>query len=638
MSFTEEPARPARSRLRRVLVVLLAILGTVETIYVVGGLVLVKSGQVGRWINKNPKKLSITFDSVWPIVPGVVRVRNFRIVNQGRGDQLEGKVDLVWGAVNPLELLADRVHVVWLRCRGVEFRLRNRPATAEEAARFPERLPVIDGVAWEPYVAPPAAPPKAAKEGGGTTIVFTRSHLEDVREVWIGDRRLRGAGTVVASVTVFGDGPIAIPHADVRFDEARIENGAEETYSRVKLRVLGKMARYDTKVTKGLGILSLIRARVDVDSRMPSGGGYLNAFLKNAAWIRFSGGEAVLSARLSVGDGRLAPGGFIELSSSDRQAEFAGFTARGMARTRLDVVPSPGDAGVDARLVVVFDRYDLRRGKDAKEPLMVGRGLRIEVTTPASLAAIPPTDFAGRLDLGSGEFPRLDFLNALVPAGGGFRIRGGNAKVDGTFTVDGSGSSCKGSMKIAADGLSLDTGGVAMKGAFTLGVEVPRGDLLRQAFDVSATRLSLDRFAFDARHDAATAPDWSANLTFPKGHLQLGESFAVKASFDLRASDSRPVAAFLSKDKPLKGWKKKLVTVGEIKGASRFSLARGKLAVEDFNVGWEGTEVKARFRTDGKGTWGKALVRYGILKAGILLEGKERSLKIIGPAAWYEKP
>ena len=60
--------------------------------------------------------------------------------------------------------------------------------------------------------------------------------------------------------------------------------------------------------------------------------------------------------------------------------------------------------------------------------------------------------------------------------------------------------------------------------------------------------------------------------------------------------------------------------------------------MEDFNVGWEGTEVKARFRTDGKGTWGKALVRYGILKAGILLEGKERSLKIIGPAAWYEKP
>jgi len=127
--------------------VLLAVLGVLEVVYVVGGLVLVKSGQVGRWINKNPQKLNITFDSVWPIVPGVVRVRNFRIVNQGRGDQLEGKVDLVWGAVNPVELLARRVHIVWLRCRGVEFRLRSRPKTAEEAARSGSARGASEGTA-----------------------------------------------------------------------------------------------------------------------------------------------------------------------------------------------------------------------------------------------------------------------------------------------------------------------------------------------------------------------------------------------------------------------------------------------------------------------------------------------------------
>jgi hypothetical protein len=107
---------------------------------------------------------------------------------------------------------------------------------------------------------------------------------------------------------------------------------------------------------------------------------------------------------------------------------------------------------------------------------------------------------------------------------------------------------------------------------------------------------------------------------------------------ELRASDSRPVAAFLSKNKPLKGWKKKLVTVGEIKGRSLFSLSGGTLAVDDFVVGWEGAEIKARFRTAPEGARGKALVHVGILKAGISLEGKERNLHLIGPTSWFEKP
>ncbi len=467
-------------------------------------------------------------------------------------------------------------------------------------------------------------------------IVFTRSRLEEVREVWIGERRIRGNGTVVASVTVFGGGPISIPHADVRFDGARFQNGEEETFADVRLGVLGELARFDAKVTKGLGILSLIKARVDLDARMPTGAGYLNVYLRNAPWVRFDGGEANISSRLSVDGGRLVPGGYVELSSSDRRADIAGFTVRGKARTRLDVVPAAAGAA-DARLVVEFDRYDLRRGGESAEPLLEGEGLRIVATTPATLTAIPPSEFAGRLELGRAVFPRLDFANGLLPAGGGLRIRGGSAKVEGAFDVAGSGSSCSGSMTVATDGLSLDTGGVDMKGTFKLLLTVPRGDLLKRTFDVDGMRIALDRFTFASKHEAATAPDWSAGVAFPKAHLSMGDAFAVRGSMELHASDSRPVVAFLSKNKPLKGWKKKLVTVGEIKGGSRFSLSGGTLEVDDFFVGWEGTEVKARFRTTPQGPRGKALVRVGILKAGISLEGKERDLHLVGPTSWYEE-
>ena len=177
-----------------------------------------------------------------------------------------------------------------------------------------------------------------------------------------------------------------------------------------------------------------------------------------------------------------------------------------------------------------------------------------------------------------------------------------------------------------------------MVGAFSLALKVPRGDLLKQTFDVDGTRLELDRFTFESKNETATASDWSASVAFPKAHLALGKAFGVAGELELRASDSRPVAAFLSKDEPLSGWKKKLVTVGEIKGAGRCSLSAGTLAVEDFFVGWGKTEVKARFRTTQAGAVGKALVRVGVLKAGIGLEGKRRHVQILRPGHWYEQP
>lgn len=634
----EGHAPSTRRPVRRLLAALLALVGALEIVYVVGGLALVRSGQVGRWINTDPAKLRITFDSVWPIVPGVVRVRGFRIVNQGRPDQLEGTVEEVWGAVNPLEIPAGRIHIVWLWAHGVAFRLRPRPATAAEAeAGLPAGFAPIEGVPWAAYAGPPAA---AKGKKDGATIVFTRASLEGVREVWISERRLRGDGAVLASVTIHGDGRIAIPLADVRFERASVENGTEETYSGVTFRVRGELPPFDPDDPRGVPVLTELRARVDLDTRMPSGAAFLNVYFRNAPWIRFAGGESALAVHLSVDRGQLAPGGSVELLAQDLQADFAGFTARGRAKTRLDVVAREGEKekGAEARVLVEFEKYGLRRGNAKGEPFLLGRGLRVQATTPASLAAIPPSDFSGRLDLGKAEFPRLDFLNELLPVGGDLKVRGGSAKVEGSFDVTKSGAACRGSMKVRADGLSVESGGVAMKGAFSLALMVPRGNLLKPALDVDGTLLALDRFSFETRHENGAAQDWSASVAFPSAHLELGEPFAVRGSLEHRASDSRPIVAFLSADEPLSGWKKKLLTVGEIKGGGRFALAGQTLEVADYSVGWSSVRIQARFRKTPKGTFGKAHVKDGILEAGIGFEGEKRKLHVLRPEHWYNEP
>lgn len=618
-------------RFRRVLGALLAVLTVLEIAYVAAGLYLVRSGQVERWINKHPEKLRVTFDSAWSVIPGVVHFRGFRIVQQGRGSQLEGVVDRGWGTVDWLELPARRIHVLGLHASGVEFRQRPRPKTTEEAAGpIPDGLPRIEGVPWAPYEGPPPGPPKKV----GWTVAFTGARLDDVREVWIGPRHLRGPGTVNASVTVGGDKRVSIRGVDARFERASSSIGGQQAYSDLTFRLRGRMEPFLPKETKGLALVPLIRARIEVEGRLPSGAAALDYYLCNAPWVIFSGGEAQLSARLEVEGGRLKPGGHVELSPMELRARFAGFTAEGRATTRLDVV---GDGGKpEARMAVGFETYGLLRTEDEKEPVLRGTGLRITAVSPAELGTLPPSDFAGRIELGQAELPQLTFVNELLPGGAGFRLKGGSARAEGAFDVRDGGRSCEGSLSVKGEQLVFDAAGVETSGGFSLSVVVPRGDLLALAFSIDGTKLDLDHFAFTSRHDQVDAPDWSGGVTFPSAQLDMSQAVAVEGKVTMRASDTRPLVAFLSARKPLKGWEKNLLSIEEIKGGGEFRLAEGTLTVRGFRVAGGKIEIRANARVTDRGAFGKVLASYGAPSVGIELRGQERALHVLRPEHWFE--
>ena len=47
--------------------------------------------------------------------------------------------------------------------------------------------------------------------------------------------------------------------------------------------------------------------------------------------------------------------------------------------------------------------------------------------------------------------------------------------------------------------------------------------------------------------------------------------------------------------------------------------------------------MRFRARVDSRGAFGKARARYGVLKAGIGLQGQERKLKVLRVGTWYRK-
>jgi len=604
-----------------------------EVVYVATGALLVRSGQVSRWLNRSPEKRVIRFQSAWSVVPGVAHVRGFHMVDQGGGHQLELTVDRATGFVDPLELLARRIHILGLHARGVELRLRRRPDTPEEATALVDQVPPIEGARFEPY----RGPPRRAGARPGWTVVFTGARVREVRDVWVDALRLRGDGEVAASVTVGAgrDKRLAIRSADVRYDRGLFSSAGQVSLRDLSLHVRGRMEPFFTRQTRSHALLGLISAKLELSAINPKAV-LLNQYFAKADWIELASGDRRLTARLRVDRGRLLPGGWAAFDRAPLRLDLAGFIAEGQAMARLEVpAAGPGEAA-DAQVLVAYDDYGMRRA--AGGPMvMSGDGLRIEVRSAADLARLPPPDLHGRLDLGRAEFRDLTFVNELLPGGADLRVQSGRATVEGAFEL-GEGGACKGQAAIATTGLALDAAGVATAGDVAVKIEVPRGSLVTRRFTLDQTRVALDRFAFGSPGPGEARRDWHGRVVLAGGDLDLGATPAVRdARVAVTFSDTRPLVAFLSRDQPLRGWKKRLLSIDELTGEGVIEMSLGTTSIRQLALRGGNLDLRLRVVIDARGAHGKARARYGVLKVGIGLDGAERHLKLFRVGTWYRR-
>ena len=194
-----------------------------------------------------------------------------------------------------------------------------------------------------------------------------------------------------------------------------------------------------------------------------------------------------------------------------------------------------------------------------------------------------------------------------------------------------------GSTKIVTADMILDTAGVDTAGTVEVTVEVPDGDLKELTFGVDHTRVEFHDFAFTSAGSAEDLPDWQGRIEVTRGDLGLGEETGVSGELDLSFSDTRPLVAFLSRDKPLKGWQENLLMLEEVTGEGVADMARGRWTIGHFGIRGGKLDVRMRASMGPDGVFGKALAKYGVLKAGIGITGNDRDLKILRPGGWYKK-
>jgi hypothetical protein len=621
-------------RMPRVLRWILGALVAFEILYVLAAVILVQSGQVERWVNKHPEKLKITFDSAWTFLPGLVHLGGVRVVNQGRGNQLEAVVDSARVFVNPFALIGKTVSARAFTADGVEFRYRKRPQTSEEAAEKAELVPPIEGAAYEPYGGPPKENKAKDPDKKGWTVDVGSATLADIREIWMGAFRLRGAGRVDASVRVeTGDGTrLSIRKAGVRYGQADLTVGGEHYSKDLKIDIDGAMEPFSTKETKGPAILGLVTASVEVSGK--STGQLLNYYFGKADWLKFRTEPRQMSLKLDVDHGKIKPGGYLDLEKGPLGAEFAGFIAEGDAGARMDMEPAAEGEGADVHVKVDFSDYGMRREVDGP-PIMKGAGLLIEARSPADLEKIPPDDFAGQIQLGKAEFPDLTFVNEMLPRGGGLAVQSGRGSVDGGFEIE-SVTECHGQVKIKTADLVLGAGGVKNDGDVEVTIEVPHGNLNDLKFGIDHTRVEFKNFDFTSEGYEEKLPPWQGRFEVTDGTLDLGDTKGVSGNLEIFFTDTRPLVAFLSKDEPMKGWKKNLLMIDKVTGESVAEMTPGTTTIRHFGIRGEKLDVRFRATLNEKGAFGKARAMYGILKAGIAIEGQQRHLKILRVGSWYK--
>jgi hypothetical protein len=107
--------------------------------------VIVSTRLLRSWVNDDPEKLLLEYDSASSWVPGIVLVRGLRV--RGRDPNVEWffRMEKARISVSLSDLLFRRFHATRVRASGLVFRLREKPDPKDFSRAHAALLPSIPG-------------------------------------------------------------------------------------------------------------------------------------------------------------------------------------------------------------------------------------------------------------------------------------------------------------------------------------------------------------------------------------------------------------------------------------------------------------------------------------------------------------
>ena len=630
MTQPEAPVPRRRALGRRIVGALLAL----ELAYVGGFEWAARTGRLERWIDRRPDERRITFAAAHSIVPFWAWFRGVEATGGTPRADWRLTCERASGILWPLGLPARRARLLRARASGVTLQIRRRlePA-APAAAPDPERERALP--AFAALAAASAPRPRSPRPWSMEIPAYV---AERVTDVWLDEFRLAGSLRARGGLALEREAELEIRPTRLELDDASLSIFGEPVGHGLRGVFEGRIAAHPFRETRGLDRLPHVHGTADLEGTV-SEDRLLRRYLRRASWIGFDGAPSRLTAHLEIEGGELRPGSRVDFERGRRTTRIFHLATTGDAVLRFAVTRD--DAGPRADLSLRYDDYELVRG-EAPRPDIVGTGLSFVATTRDLRPRALPEDLTVAFDLGEARMPDLSAFADLVPPAAKLELVSGSGRVEGRVEAKPADGSASGGFRTTLADARVRYGDVALAGEVEVAIAVAGADLERRRLDLSGSRFELRDFRAAAADRAAAdgaagaADGWWTRVELPRATLSLPPEPGLDASFVVALRDSIPLIGFYAERRDLPKWVQRFFTVHDLRGEGRFVARPGELTLEEFSTRFRRTAILARLRLGREERIGVMMLRWRRLALGLRVEGREKDLKFLRVAKWYD--
>ncbi|WP_295516741.1 hypothetical protein [uncultured Stenotrophomonas sp.] len=354
---------------------------------------------------------------------------------------------------------------------------------------------------------------------------------------------------------------------------------------------------------------------------------WIPALFLRKPWLQLDGGGTV-RADLQLQQGELAAGSTVDIPEAAASAEVAGVRMAGTASAHGELKPgTPTRAVLDVRV----PRFNARAGGDKGDTLFDGRDLALQLSGDGRLREFRK-DMRARLRFNNATIPDLTAYNRYLGKEQ-VRLLGGTGTLTGDVELDTDGRVGHGTATLLGSGARMRVAGLDLLGNAQVDATLRRGDFKQRYFDLSGTSVQLRDVQVGQQDRKAP---WQGRVQFKQGRIDAQAPFRVDAKADLTMSDAGPLLAVFAERGDYPRWVLSLLDAGQVNASTRLRWQAGHIVLDGLQAENERLSLRARLDLLDQNKRGDLYLRWGLLGAGIELDGKQRQWHLAGAREWFD--
>ena len=576
-----------------------------------------------RVINRKPEKLHLAWSRARTWLPGLVVLDDVVIRGDNRAFEWTAAIDHVTVQVSLWRLPLKTFHSDYISGRGLVFRLHQHdrgvasqivPVAAESTPRAPSTSP--------------SGSPAAPRKRKPWAVALDGIHIDDVREISVGESSLVGNGSIEGGLDFAIRGPLRFDVLALSFAGARLLRAGEVVGENASFKIEASSAPFrpgEDTVREILGGISGSATVVaDVESIAA-----LDFLLKKPTWLSVSG-SGHLETAFRLRRGVVSPGGHLDFDAEQLAARIADWTVEGGGA----IVMRLPEGGPQAAVIDVdFEQFGIRRGEREVAHIQ-GEGLRVALTAAALDLERGLQDLDLRVDVPAS---RVDFAayNSYLPKSP-FHIESGSGTLSSWFEYSEKSASGRGEVDLSVQGASAMAGTLGVGGDLRLHSQVTSGDLDAKRFDVSGSSLELRNVRVTKRSGEVESDGWWATFALGKARLDMTEPLEAEVAVHARMRDAKPFLTALASQRKVLFWIDELLDVKDVEGRALVDVDGKTIAARDVDIRGRRLTIEGDIAVEGKSRDGLLFIEYGPFSTGIELGGGESEWKLFRARRWYE--